>query len=264
MNELGTFNVTSSKLMVTDPCYERGTWCAGMLENVKNGVWTGFVVRVEDELTTYDGRVHKGITVAELVAFHSSVDSNVRWIKSKIDVGVDSGQAGIFDEAKYPHGKNEPERMKEYNSGKFNAEFEKFYEECGLKTLGVECSESYYANDPNFKRAGVVFDMGIVSGTAYGDGSYTCYTATREGEIVAVKIVYMDKADRGRELLDGEVVPKPMPREDHMIAYFKKVIADGTHIHGHESEFLKFEIERHEKKVKEVEDWNKANVRMVK
>ena len=36
------FSVKSGAMRVTDPCYQIDTWCAGTLENVKNGQWSAF------------------------------------------------------------------------------------------------------------------------------------------------------------------------------------------------------------------------------
>lgn len=35
------FVIASGAMRVTDPCYDMDTWCAGTLENVKNGTWLG-------------------------------------------------------------------------------------------------------------------------------------------------------------------------------------------------------------------------------
>lgn len=201
MQELGTFKVTSGKLMVTDPCYERGTWCSGQLDKVRNGTWVGHVVRLDLTRAKY----YDGIRNAALIAHHKDVPLPKRWTKTKIHVGVDSGQAGIFDEVKYPHGKNEPERMAKFNDGVFNKVFEDFYDACGLQTLGEESTSSHYSNDVNFKMAGIVNNMGVVSASGYGDGSYSCYVAKNKGQIVAVKIVFFNKSANAREIHNGDV-----------------------------------------------------------
>lgn len=36
------FTVKSGAMRVTDPCYQMDTWCAGTLDNVKNGQWAAF------------------------------------------------------------------------------------------------------------------------------------------------------------------------------------------------------------------------------
>ena len=37
-NFIGTFELTNGSVMVSDPCYDVGTWCQGELNNVKTGV----------------------------------------------------------------------------------------------------------------------------------------------------------------------------------------------------------------------------------
>ena len=38
-----SFEVKSGALRVTDPCYDMDTWCAGTLEDVKNGKWLAHI-----------------------------------------------------------------------------------------------------------------------------------------------------------------------------------------------------------------------------
>ena len=33
------FEIKSGKVVLSDPCYELGTWCQGIVNNVKNGEW---------------------------------------------------------------------------------------------------------------------------------------------------------------------------------------------------------------------------------
>jgi len=48
--EFQTFTVTSGGLRVTDPCHDMGTWCAGQLENVMDGIWQAHVGYHKDSL----------------------------------------------------------------------------------------------------------------------------------------------------------------------------------------------------------------------
>ena len=43
-NSLVEFEVTSGVLRVSDPCYERDTWCAGTIEPAIEGYWTAQAV----------------------------------------------------------------------------------------------------------------------------------------------------------------------------------------------------------------------------
>lgn len=116
----------------------------------------------------------------------------------ELDVGVDSGQAGFFDLAKYA------EALADKCDSKRDGDtvFEKFYDACGENTLGTE-------------QWGVVNGMGVASLTAFGDGSYTlCERRNEAGELIEARIVYTrlgsemfpgiggDEEDEGEE--DGE------------------------------------------------------------
>ena len=46
---LGTFNMDSDTAVVTDPCYDLGTWCQAKIENVLQGTWKGYLYRKPDE-----------------------------------------------------------------------------------------------------------------------------------------------------------------------------------------------------------------------
>lgn len=73
------------KVIVSDPCYEIGTWCQGVLSNVKEG--------------TYQCSYEKcdGMVSSIKVVHTDALKSNLSYTKEEFQVGVDSGQAGIFD-----------------------------------------------------------------------------------------------------------------------------------------------------------------------
>lgn len=88
---LGAFEVTSDKLVISDPCYDLGTWCMGTIPNVKPGLWIASIGVVDTG--------EFGKRVAYLSAFHQG-SPDIRDLKvcpATFEVGVDSGQAGIFD-----------------------------------------------------------------------------------------------------------------------------------------------------------------------
>lgn len=45
------FTIASGAMRVTDPCYDMDTWCAGTLDDVKNGVWFGTSFNQIDDWT---------------------------------------------------------------------------------------------------------------------------------------------------------------------------------------------------------------------
>lgn len=162
--DLGTFEVKSGRLVVSDPCYSRDTWCQGVLENVKNGTWRAFVLKGETDFGW-------GNRCWELIAMHKDHCSVVPFdfmdmtIKADFEVGVDSGQAGIFDEAEFRGGEDE------YGEGGW-------YDLACSKTLDTE------------NHAGVM-PGGAVSSSGFGDGGYECYVTKHKKEIVGVKIVFI-------------------------------------------------------------------------
>lgn len=156
---LGTFQVTGDKLMVTDPCYERGTWCQGMVENALSGTWKGNA--------RYGGE-EGDARVSAVEARHESFrESSGGWRKAAFEVGVDSGQAGIFDEALYPKGG------------------------CGVP----DESGTFYnraCNATTSDKRGGVIDEGVVTSSGYGDGGYTCEIhSNAKGMVDGVRIVFI-------------------------------------------------------------------------
>lgn len=161
--KLGTFEVSSGILVVSDPCYELGTWCQGILENVKNGIWKGYIAGIKDN--------EWGARVSKLFASHieHTIPGNFFPERTDIDVGVDSGQAGIFDKKHY-HGKED-----DYGDGGW-------YDLCCNITLSKE-------------GAGIV-EGGIVSSSGFGDGEYVCDIArNKDGQIIGVQITFIDEED---------------------------------------------------------------------
>jgi hypothetical protein len=105
---------------VTDPCYDLGVWCTIVVEDVLPGKYKARVVKLDDD------RIWSKDKPAYLIVEHSNYDSfeyNERIIG---EVGVDSGQAGIFDEEYY---KKIYENEKDEN-GEETKEYEDWYDRC--------------------------------------------------------------------------------------------------------------------------------------
>jgi hypothetical protein len=155
---IGQFDVKSGVLRVSDPCYSKDTWCAGVIEDVKNGVWDAYIKKIDNR-------------VGELIIYYSKSTQNdiknANWIEQSIDVGVDSGQCGIFDNSLYPDNK----------TGEYGDE-DTFYGKCC--ELTNPCG---------------TLDFGVVSSSGYGDGSYTCYTIENEKGVFGVKIIFLEDYD---------------------------------------------------------------------
>ena len=147
----------SGKVVVSDPCYDRGAWCMKTDFPVKPGRYYAFAV--------YSDEGKMGIRVAALALYHEDYIRMPLFDWQRIDctIGVDSGQCGIFDDSAYPQTKDHPDH-------------EPFYDECCKITLADS-------------QAGILRSkQGVVSTSGYGDGTYALKTIAREGENVALML----------------------------------------------------------------------------
>ncbi|WP_028560173.1 DUF4241 domain-containing protein [Paenibacillus pinihumi] len=166
--QLGSFEVSSGTLIVADPCYEanRDTIIMGILDQALTGSWEAEVEKTE--LGDW-GEVCAGITVR-----HSSWTgdgTDFPWVKCDFIVGVDSGQAGVFDLSNY--------RLPDTGD---RSSSEDWYETCCDITL-------------NGEEAGVL-EGGAVTRTGIGDGAYGAYMAVNgQNQIIGVKIIFVKKTD---------------------------------------------------------------------
>ena len=154
--------INSGNLIVTDPCYEVGSY------NVEvpavNGRWKVF------DVTENHGSW--GWRVEQLTALHED------WFGAKVEdtyedeylIGVDSGQAGIFDFDYFKDSKKHGEST--------------FYNECCDITLK--------------DNIGIIKDkLGVVSSSGFGDGEYLV-TVTKDrktGDAVQVNIKFIEHED---------------------------------------------------------------------
>ncbi len=103
---LGEFEMTSPVMRVSDPCYERNVWCCGTVDHCKLGTWEAGVLKTDEG--------EWGTRCAVLAVRHKDTgpDFNVirsgnvrkmtcKCVEQPFEVGVDSGQAGFFDDAFY-------------------------------------------------------------------------------------------------------------------------------------------------------------------
>jgi hypothetical protein len=158
-----SFKVTSGKLVICDPCYSRSTllqmYGNKCIVPAVNGEWK---VKVYKD---FNGNVES----VEAFTVKSSGPSELRDADFKVD--VDSGQAGIFDEAFYPQDNERGDD--DYDDP------QTFYGECCALTL----SDDGY---------GHLVD-GFVSSSGFGDGEYSCsLNWNEEGNVDAVIITFLE------------------------------------------------------------------------
>lgn len=85
---VGTISL-NDKVRISDPCYGPDTWCAGTLDNVLKGRYNCYSQSVNAG--------NWGIRIASIEVRHENYDDVEPIEVQDIDVGVDSGQAGIYD-----------------------------------------------------------------------------------------------------------------------------------------------------------------------
>ena len=166
-------------VMVSDPCYSDETWCQVKLKNVLPGQYLTTAHRIED---TYWGE-----RSSVLLAVHEDyMGQDLSWRNHPGDVGVDSGQAGIFSMASYRVDDIEMDTPdKTYNGQEFVLPYsdkpgDEWYEKMCKFTLSSEGWGSY--------------DTGVVSTSGIGDGGYRCLVAKKNGKIVGIAIdFFMEK-----------------------------------------------------------------------
>lgn len=157
---LGCFTVSGGKLMLSDPCYSRGTWCHRILKNVKDGVWNASVVT--DNFSAWGNRV------ARLVVNHVDHTTHGKLSRLRDRLGVDSGQLGIFCESKYPQG------------------------ECGK----YGDTTTFYGRACEVTSPAGIVDEGVVSSSGFGDGCYKALVAKENGKVTHVEVVFIDENEK--------------------------------------------------------------------
>jgi len=176
------FEIKSGAVVLSDPCYERGTWCQGVVENVKNGEWRGEANHIDTG--GWGGRV------ASLVSYHKDYPTTADDIRAdgellKFRGGVDSGQFGHFDRDGYRNDESVAGVERLYKDGEhIIREDEPFYSICCDRTL----SDDSWGTIP----------LGVVSSSGYGDGSYDTYgIKNSQGEYVGFATFFIyDKEDK--------------------------------------------------------------------
>ena len=98
----------SNIVMVSDPCYTVPTWCQIILKDVLPGTYN--VSADKRDCSGWGNRVHN------LVAVHSEYDKDLIWEEYSGEVGVDSGQAGIFSYDTYRNDSRSEEHTSELQS----------------------------------------------------------------------------------------------------------------------------------------------------
>lgn len=186
---VGSFEQTSNQMIVSDPCYERGLKYTATAD-VQPGTWHAFVVRRDCG--------GFGIRNAVLFVVHEdSMDEQKDPYTYNCllhnDIGVDSGQAGMYD-AEF------------YRNDRVITNLHKYWRGNDLEILCED--EPWYSANCGITlqqpRAGVV-PHGCVSSSGFGDGGYCLYGEKNdEGEYTHLSIVFLWVVDEPEEADDED------------------------------------------------------------
>jgi len=190
-----TFNL-GSKVIVSDPCYKIPTWCQAVVKDVLPGTYVS-------EIDEYDGE-DWGIRISKLRAIHQDhilTRHHIKWTAHEVTIGVDSGQAGIFD---FDHYRDDDHSETydlplifgdDWNSDKGD----KWYQRMCALTLSKEdnvlgLSEDGFGCSPD----------GVVSRSGYGDGPYTLFIGKVGDQIVGFEIEFIGEDDEDEDEEDDD------------------------------------------------------------
>lgn len=225
------FEVSSGKLVISDPCYNLDTWCMGILENAKHGHWYSKVTKCNNN----DGW---GERCAELLVYHQEHRHAQPDTLCKFEVGVDSGQAGVFDyetfakkelsapyhmvgdmyyhkrmlqhhlvkeQEMYQNLKNARDKTLLELRERTKVSMDNLQEQ--IASMKAEVTDDWYRMccDKTLGELGCgSIDGGVVSRSGYGDGGYEAFVATEGNEVVAVKVVFIPEYEDTEEEWDDE------------------------------------------------------------
>ena len=156
------FQITSGKIVCSDPCYKTDVWCMGIVDNVENGSW--IAIADKKDMGDWGERI-----TSLFIGNKQHLERNPKLVDYVFEDeplnfagGVDSGQFGFFDFANYRN----DESAKDLEKYDFGTEYDiedgdKWYRACSNLTLGDES----WGTLPN----------GVVSSSGFGDGSYDVY-----------------------------------------------------------------------------------------
>ena len=180
------------EVMVSDPCYTVGTWCQKKLTNVLPGEYNTIAYST-------DNTGGWGNRVAALIAVHKDyLEDDLKWrTDNSADIGVDSGQCGIFSMESYRNDDIFKNEVSEFAKKYFSKEElgEHWYSHMCDRTLSEQSWGTY--------------ENGVVSSSGIGDGSYRLLLAKHNGKIVGIAVDYYIlelKSDSFNEIISAELV----------------------------------------------------------
>lgn len=184
------FEVVSGKMVLSDPCYELGTWCQGIIDNVKNGTWVGIIEQSDEG----GWGTRNSILISLNKDAWEKTPQLEDWLigmvgteRLNFDGGVDSGQFGHFDYENFRKDKVSEGLPKAFEDGWSTQEGDEWYRVCCHITLEE-------------KDCFGVLPFGVVSSSGYGDGSYDTYgIRNNDGQFVGFMTIFIGEEEEEEE-----------------------------------------------------------------
>lgn len=160
---IGQFRVTSNEILVSDPCYDASD-LNHLIKGVRKGKWDAKIYLNEEGRVMY--------LMAWNIVIEPPVVDSYKWHLSSDNIGVDSGQVGIYD--------------KEYYQDDAIVE--------GLDRIRKEpiCPDepwySFNCDRTTDKMKAGIIPFGCVSSSGYGEGVYSCWTYKTNRKIHGIAV----------------------------------------------------------------------------
>lgn len=162
------------EVVVSDPCYTIPTWCQAVISNVKPGMYHT-TVRKHDA-GDWGNRCAMVFAIHEdYVNFQHLLIDN--WELHPADIGVDSGQCGIFSKDSYRD-----------DSYKFPYKPYDFGTDFPTNDNGGDLWYRHMVTHTLSEQQWGTYEKGIVSTSGFGDGSYQLFVVKKRNKIVAFAI----------------------------------------------------------------------------
>ena len=176
----------SSEVYVSDPCYDKGTWCQLHLKGLLPGNYHVIV----DIHETYGRNSVLRITHESML---KGKDSNLRF-NYLGEAAVDSGQLGIFDAMSYRNDQYPVLPAKLHKSRKKQDEWVvgEYYKSKDKE--GEDWYDRITSYTCNTENSWGTYDAGVVTSSGWGDGFYPVYSALNSDQkIIALEIEFMSE-----------------------------------------------------------------------
>jgi hypothetical protein len=194
--KVGEFAITSGVMRVSDPSYGEGVWCSGKFKAVK-GIWTGWALQGVcgswGRRNLMLGAAAPNVDGPRL--FELAQMDGLILQDSGIDVGVDSGSCGLFENSRYHHASEaDIEAMDAQHQKNLQGYLDHVKKHFGGNgeipngELWHHLTAAQSLGEPGYG----AIPQGIICSAGYGDGSYKCLLQMDGDQAVGAVVVFID------------------------------------------------------------------------